>query len=64
MSRDGPRNLGKTYALPSAGYGTGLFLYKKLFEQNGVIIMIPSVMVFILFQRSIMEGATLGAVKG
>jgi ABC-type glycerol-3-phosphate transport system permease component len=31
----------------------------------GVIIaMAPSVLAFVLFQRSIMEGATLGAVKG
>lgn len=31
----------------------------------GVLIaMIPSVIVFIIFQRSVMEGATLGAVKG
>lgn len=31
----------------------------------GVLIaMVPSVILFVLFQRSIMEGATLGAVKG
>lgn len=28
------------------------------------IAMVPSVVLFVLFQRSIMEGATLGAVKG
>ncbi|WP_158560628.1 extracellular solute-binding protein [Paenibacillus contaminans] len=30
-----PRIMGKTYALPNAGYGTGLFYNKKLFAQNG-----------------------------
>lgn len=30
-----PRNLGKTYALPIAATGTGLFFNKKLFEENG-----------------------------
>lgn len=30
-----PRNLGKTYALPNTGSGTGLFFNKKLFEEHG-----------------------------
>ncbi|MFK7694466.1 carbohydrate ABC transporter permease [Paenibacillus sp. HJGM_3] len=63
------------YLSDQAKYTIGVNMYQANMKMQytadwvtlfaGVIIaMVPSVLVFILFQRSIIEGATLGAVKG